>query len=41
MLFVLLSLLVGLCMSASQAQRSFAQTAGKPNILFILTDDMK
>jgi N-acetylglucosamine-6-sulfatase len=40
MLFALLSLLAGLCMSASQAQRSFAQTA-KPNILFILTDDMK
>jgi N-acetylglucosamine-6-sulfatase len=41
MLFALVSLLAGLCMSASQAQRSFAQTASKPNILFILTDDMK
>ncbi len=28
-------------MSASDAQKSFAQTASKPNILFILTDDMK
>jgi N-acetylglucosamine-6-sulfatase len=40
-LFALLSLFVGLCTSASQAERSLAQTASKPNILFILTDDMK
>ena len=28
-------------LTASQTETSFAQTAGKPNILFILTDDMR
>jgi N-acetylglucosamine-6-sulfatase len=40
-LFALLSLIAVLCMSAGQPERSLAQTAAKPNILFILTDDMK
>jgi N-acetylglucosamine-6-sulfatase len=40
-LFALLSLLAGLGMTASHPESSLAQTASKPNIVFILTDDMK
>jgi len=39
-LFVLVTLFAGLGMTASQTQRNLAQAADKPNILFILTDDM-
>ena len=40
-LFVLLGLVASMGMTASKTERSLAQTAPKPNILFILTDDMK
>jgi N-acetylglucosamine-6-sulfatase len=40
-LFALLTLFAGLGVTASQTDASLAQTASKPNILFILTDDMK
>jgi N-acetylglucosamine-6-sulfatase len=41
-LFALLALFAGLgTTTASQTDTSLAQTASKPNILFILTDDMK
>ena len=36
----LLGMVVGLSLTASQAQTNFAQAAPKPNILFVLTDDM-
>jgi N-acetylglucosamine-6-sulfatase len=41
LLFALLTLFAGLVITASQPDVGFAQTASKPNILFILTDDMK
>src|SRR5215210_8625184 len=40
-LFVLIGVFATLGMTASQIDTSFAQTAAKPNILFILADDMK
>jgi N-acetylglucosamine-6-sulfatase len=40
-LFTLLTLFAGLGVTASQPDTGFAQTAPRPNILFILTDDMK
>ncbi len=40
-LFVLLGLVAGLGVTASQTERSLAQTAPKPNILFILADDLR
>jgi N-acetylglucosamine-6-sulfatase len=40
-LFVLVGAIAGLGMTASQTDSSFAQTATKPNILFIIADDMK
>jgi hypothetical protein len=45
-LFVLVSMFVGLGMTASHAESSLAQTAPPfdptdPNIIFILTDDMR
>ena len=41
MLLALLSLVASLGMTSSQTDRSHAQTAVKPNIVFILTDDMR
>jgi N-acetylglucosamine-6-sulfatase len=40
-LFVLVGAIAGLGITASQTDSSFAQTAAKPNILFIIADDMK
>jgi N-acetylglucosamine-6-sulfatase len=40
-LFVMLGLVAGLGVTASQTERSLAQTAPKPNILFILGDDLR
>jgi N-acetylglucosamine-6-sulfatase len=40
-LFALVSLFAGLGMTASQTESNLAQAAAKPNILFILADDMK
>jgi N-acetylglucosamine-6-sulfatase len=40
-LFVLIGVFATLGMTASQPDTSVAQTAGKPNILFILADDMR
>ena len=40
-LFVLLSVFALLGMTASQTDTSLAQAAAKPNIVFILTDDMR
>src|SRR3712207_873950 len=40
-LFAVLSLFAGLAMTASHPERSRAQTANKPNILFILLDDLR
>ena len=40
-LFALLSVIVSLGMTASDPDGSIAQTAAKPNILFILADDMR
>jgi N-acetylglucosamine-6-sulfatase len=41
LLFALLTPFVCLAMTASQIDTGLAQTAAEPNILFILTDDMK
>jgi N-acetylglucosamine-6-sulfatase len=40
-LFALVSMFVGLGMSASHSESTLAQTVSKPNIIFILTDDMR
>ena len=40
-LFVLIGVFASLSMTASQTDTSLAQTAGKPNIVFILADDMR
>src|SRR5215218_9199127 len=40
-LFALVSMIVGLSMTASQPESSLAKPASKPNIIFILTDDMR
>ena len=40
-LLALLTLFAGLGMTASHPERSLAQTASKPNILFILLDDLR
>jgi N-acetylglucosamine-6-sulfatase len=40
-LFVLLGLVASLGVTASQTERGLAQTAPKPNILFILADDLR
>ncbi|HET7269927.1 MAG TPA: hypothetical protein VFI90_02460, partial [Rubrobacter sp.] len=41
-MFAFLTLLAGLGMTASQTERGLAQTADpRPNILFILADDMR
>ena len=40
-LFALLILFTALSLTASQTKTGYAQTASKPNVLFILTDDMK
>jgi N-acetylglucosamine-6-sulfatase len=40
-LFAMVSMFVGLGMTASHPESSLAKTASKPNIIFILTDDMR
>jgi hypothetical protein len=40
-LFALVSMFVVLGMTASHPEGILAQTASKPNIIFILTDDMR
>jgi N-acetylglucosamine-6-sulfatase len=40
-LVLLMGVLASLGMTASQTDTGFAQTIAKPNILFILTDDMR
>ena len=40
-LFALLSVFISLGMTTSNPESSLAQTATKPNILFILADDMR
>ena len=40
-LFALLVLVTGLGVTASQADISLAQTAPRPNILFIMGDDLR
>src|SRR5215207_1507195 len=40
-LFALVSVMTGLGMTSSHSQRGLAQATDAPNILFILTDDMK
>jgi N-acetylglucosamine-6-sulfatase len=37
--FVLLNLILGLDMTGAQADSSLAQTASRPNIVFLFTDD--
>ena len=39
--FALVSMLVGLGMTASHPESTRAQTASKPNVSFILTDDFR
>ena len=39
--FAVLCLLIASGLTTSQPETSLAQTGGKPNILFILTDDMR
>src|SRR5829696_5763462 len=41
LLFVLIGVFASIGMTTSQTDTSIAQTASKPNIIFILTDDMK
>ena len=40
-LFAILGLIGGFGLTAGQAESSFAQTTSRPNILFVLTDDMR
>jgi N-acetylglucosamine-6-sulfatase len=41
MFFAMVSMFVGLSMTASHPESSLAKPASKPNIIFILTDDMR